>query len=87
MYHYIPALMVCVLLAAYTLEGVWCAAVAFSRPGSGRRAALKAGAVLLSLAWFGVVAWGFWYWAIPFGYGQSRLPWEEVQARKWNPKW
>ncbi len=87
MYHYIPALMVAVLLAAYALEGAWCAATALSKPGSARRAGFKALAAGLSLAWFGVVAWGFWYWAIPFGYGQTRLSWEEVQKRKWNHKW
>lgn len=86
-YHYIPALMVAVLLAAYALEAAWCAAVALSPPASQRRAALKGAATLLTLAWFGVVAAGFWYWCIPFGYGQSRLPWDQVQARKWNAKW
>jgi amino acid transporter len=80
-YHYIPALMVAVLLTALAVEWLW------ARAGAGRaHAAFRLAAPAITAATYGVVIAGFVYWGIPFGYG-VRLPWEGVQARKWNPKW
>ena len=83
MYHYIPALMVGVLLASFAMEGMWALA---ARAPRGRVALARAAAGLVSAACFGLVAAAFWYWCIPFGYGE-RLDWNVAQARKWNSKW
>lgn len=78
-YHYIPALMVAVLLTALALEGVW--AWAGTATGSKRSAA-----ALITLACYGLVTAGFWYWGLPYAYG-IRLDYAQNQARQWNHKW
>ena len=77
-YHYIPALMMGVLLYALALEAVWAAA--------GKSRAARAAATILTIACFASVAFGFWYWGFPYTYGH-KLTGEENAARKWNSKW
>jgi dolichyl-phosphate-mannose--protein O-mannosyl transferase len=77
-YHYIPALMVGVLLYATALEALWAAA--------GRSALAKRAAALVTLLCFASVAAGFWYWGIPYTYGM-KISAEQNAARKWVSKW
>ena len=77
-YHYVPALMVGVLLFALCVD--WVVAVFGGRGRGGGLAALFAGAL------FFVVAAGFWYWGVPFAYGY-KIGAEETKARLWSKKW
>ena len=77
-YHYIPALMVGVLLFALSVD--WLMAVV------GGRARQRALAALLAAALFTTVAFAFYYWNVPFGYGYRITP-EQTKARLWSRKW
>lgn len=82
-YHYIPALMVGVLLTSLAVQFLWARATA---PAGTRSAAWRFIAPAVTVAAFAIVSAAFYYWCLPYGYGM-RLSWEQHQARKWVAKW
>ena len=82
-YHYVPALLMGVLLFAVAVEAL----LRFGRVlggarGAGWRVASQAAVVAL----FAVVLAGFVYWGVPYGYGYKISP-RQHAARMWNKKW
>ena len=77
-YHYVPALMVGVLLWALSLD--WVLALVGGRARRTRVAAGVAGALFL------VVGAAFWYWGLPYAYGY-KISAEANRARLWSKKW
>ena len=76
MYHYIPALMVGMMVTAFALDRL-------------EVAARRAGWAMPSVATYAVaavVAAGFLYWGLPDVYGYP-LTQEQRAARQWNAKW
>lgn len=76
-YHYVPALMVGVLLIGFAVEAAWAVAGRLGR---------RSLALALSVAWFAAVTWAFWYWGFPYAYGIKISPAEDA-ARKWRSRW
>ena len=77
-YHYIPALVVGVLLFALSVD--WLLSVV------GGRARARVLAALIAAALFATVAFAFYYWNVPYGYGYRITP-EQNKARLWSRKW
>lgn len=78
-YHYIPALMVGVLLFATSMEG-------FLRTAKLHGGWSHRGGLLIAIVLFLIVSYAFVYWGIPFAYGY-KLSVRALQARLWNKKW
>ena len=78
-YHYIPALMVGVLLFATSLD-------AFLRAAGLGGGFWKQGGRAVAFILFLIVTYAFIYWGIPFAYGY-KLGVKYMQARLWNKKW
>jgi dolichyl-phosphate-mannose--protein O-mannosyl transferase len=76
-YHYIPALLLGVQLAAFVTHVVirWSLLQGKAWQGLG-----------LALGLFVASGAGFWYWGLPYALGFP-LTSEEHEARKWLPKW
>jgi dolichyl-phosphate-mannose--protein O-mannosyl transferase len=79
-YHYIPALMVGVLLFAFALEAVW------GWAGRSKSAAPTRVAQLITVALFSLVSFGFYFWGLPFAYGLRISP-ADSRARLWSDRW
>jgi dolichyl-phosphate-mannose--protein O-mannosyl transferase len=77
-YHYIPALMVGVLLFALSVD--------FLLAVVGGRAKARVLAALIAAALFATVAFAFYFWNVPYGYGYRISP-EQGKARLWSRKW
>lgn len=78
-YHYIPALMVGVLLFATSLEVLLRAATVRGKCSTFL-------ARLLTTFLFIIVLWAFWYWGVPYSYGY-KISQRGNAARLWNKKW
>lgn len=75
-YHYVPALMVGMLLVATALEYLLRSPVKATRER----------AYGLVLGMYAIVFVSFCYFNLPSAYGME-LTHDQVEARKWNPKW
>jgi hypothetical protein len=87
-YHYIPDLLVGILLLSLCVDTLW----AWALPRGGRApvapiAASRARLVAVLCGILGVAAAvGYAYWGIPFVHGM-RLTDDEERAREWHEKW
>jgi dolichyl-phosphate-mannose--protein O-mannosyl transferase len=86
LYHYTPALLIGILLAATCVDAAWAWAYALGAKRAAehpnRRLAVAIGTALLALA----AGAGFYYWGLPSVYG-LKLTHEQAQARKWREGW
>jgi dolichyl-phosphate-mannose--protein O-mannosyl transferase len=79
-YHYIPALLVGMQFTVFVCD------IALRWTATAGRPMLRAVVVACVAAVFVIVAWGFYYWGLPYAYGFP-LSHDQHQARRWISKW